>query len=434
KRKISIKCENIDPAKIDKEKMKKLRSSVLLLGSLSARFNNFNLIAPGGDIIGARPLGTHFDAMAKMGVEITQNNDGYAINITERKITKVVLQEMSVTATENVMMLASSLAGTTILRVAAIEPHVIDLGKFLVKMGAKIKGLGTHSLEITGNPALHGAKHKVIYDANEAATFLILGVATRSPIIVKNAHEDHLDLVLEKLREFGADFKISKNSIEIVPTDNITAVSKIDTRTYPGVPSDVQAPFGVLATQANGKTLIHDSLYESRFKYINELIKMGAHAQILDPHRVEITGPKDLTGAEIISLDIRAGVAVIIAALVAFGKSTINEIYQVDRGYETIEKRLKKLGADIKRVKIAETVEKVEKLEPLPAINQPLEINSFSTDQLEKKPEIIQEIIEREVKTDVNVSDPITINESKKDEEILPGNKEIPSPFLDDLK
>ena len=351
KRKISVKCENIDPTKMDTEKVKKLRSSVLLLGSLSARLDNFSLYHPGGCVIGARPLGTHFDAVRKMGVDIKQDEKRYIISASGRKANKVVLREMSVTATENVMMLAAGIPGKTVLRVAATEPHVVDLGRFLIKMGAKIKGLGTHSLEITGTKNLYGAKHKVISDANEAATFLILGVATDSPIVIKNAREDHLDLVLEKMREFGADFKINKNSIEVIPAEKLKAVSKIDTRTYPGVPSDVQAPFGVLATQAEGKTLIHDSLYESRFNYVAELQKMGAKAEILDPHRVVIEGPTELLGTEITSFDLRAGVSLIIAALIASGESVIREIYQVDRGYEKIEKRLKKLGADIRRVK-----------------------------------------------------------------------------------
>jgi UDP-N-acetylglucosamine 1-carboxyvinyltransferase len=352
KRKISIKCEKIDPEKMDEEKVKQLRSSVLLLGSLSARFNNFSLYHPGGCVIGARPLGTHFDALHKMGVEINQDEKKYVISAEGRKSAKVILREMSVTATENAMMLASGINGKTVIRIAAAEPHVEDLGRFLIKMGAKIRGLGTHTLEIAGQEKLHGAKHKIIPDANEAATFLIMGVATGSPIIVKNTREDHLDLVLEKLREFGADFKIEKDSIEVIPAQKLVAISKIDTRTYPGVPSDVQAPLGVLATQAEGETLIHDSLYESRFNYVNELKKMGANAEILDPHRVKITGPAKLAGQEITSFDLRAGATLIIAALLAEGKSVINEIYQVDRGYERIEKRLKKLGANIRRLKV----------------------------------------------------------------------------------
>ena len=351
KRRVSVKCENIDPVKIDTEKVKQLRSSVLLLGSLSARFDNFTLHRPGGCVIGARPLGTHFDALRQMSVDITQDEKSYAVTVRNKKATKVVLQEMSVTATENVMMLASSIPEKTIIKIAAAEPHVEDLGRFLVKMGAKIKGLGTHTLEITGSSNLHGAKHKVIPDANEAATFLIMGVANKSPIIIKNAREEHLDLVLEKLREFGAEFKIEKDSIEIIPTENIKAVRKIDARTYPNIPTDIQAPLGVLATQAQGDTYIFDTIFEGRFGYIDELKRMGAKADVMNRREVIIHGPAKLIGTEITSFDLRAGVSLIIAALLAEGKSVIHEIYQVDRGYERIEKRLKKLGADIKRVK-----------------------------------------------------------------------------------
>lgn len=349
-RKVSIKAEKIDPLKINVEKVKQLRSSILLLGSLSARFDKFKLYHPGGCVIGARPVGTHFDALRKMGIEIIQKEKFYVVNAKKRKAAKVVLREMSVTATENAMMLAAAIPGKTIIKLAATEPHVENLGKFLVSIGAKIKGLGTHTLEIIGSKKLHGAKHTIIPDANEAATFLIMGVATGNPIVVKNIIEDHLDLVLEKLREFGADFKIEKNSIRVVPAKKLKAVSKIDTRTYPGVPSDVQAPFGILATQATGETLIHDSLYENRFNYVGELKKMGAKAGVLDPHRVLIAGPTKLKAKTITSFDLRAGATLIIAALLAKGKTTIRDIYQVDRGYERIEERLRKLGADIKRV------------------------------------------------------------------------------------
>lgn len=351
KRKVSVKCENIDPEKIDNEKVKELRSSILLLGSLSARFGKFKLYHPGGCVIGARPLGTHFDAMRKMGVEIAQDEKTYIVSAEKKKSAKIVLQEMSVTATENAMMLAASIPGKTIIKIAACEPHVEDLGRFLIKMGAKIKGLGTHTLEITGAESLHGARHKVIPDANEAATFLIMGAATKSSITVKNAREDHLDLVLEKLREFGADFKIEKDAISVIPAENLTAVSKIDARTYPGIPTDIQAPLGVLATQAQGETYIFDTIFEGRFGHIDELVRMGAKANVMNRREVTIFGPTKLIGTEITSFDLRAGVSLIIAALLAEGKSTIDEIYQVDRGYEKIEKRLKKLGANIKRIK-----------------------------------------------------------------------------------
>lgn len=350
KRKISVKAEDINPERIDFDTMKKLRSSILLLGSLSARFNRFKIYHPGGCVIGVRPLETHFDALHKLGVDIKQDGKFYHINAEKRKSANVVLRELSVTATENAMILAAAIPGKTVIKIAAAEPHVEDLGKFLCLMGARIKGLGTHTLEIIGRKNLNGARHEIIPDANEAATFLIMGVATGGRIKVKNARFDHLDLVLEKLREFGAGFKIARDYIETIPAGKIKAVSKVDTRPYPGIPTDVQAPFGVLATQAYGITLIHDSLYEGRFNYISEINRMGAKARVLDVHRAQISGPTKLKGKIIKSFDLRAGASLIIAALLAKGKTIIKDAYQVDRGYENIEDRLQKLGADIKRI------------------------------------------------------------------------------------
>ena len=178
-----------------------------------------------------------------------------------------------------------------------------------------------------------------------------MGVATKSPIRVNNTIENNLDLVLEKLREFGADFKIEKNSIKVIPNKNLKSIEKIDARTYPGIPSDIQAPLGVLASQASGETMIFDTLYEGRFNYLSELEKMGVKSRILNPHQAIISGPAHLHGKDIKSFDLRAGASLIIAALCAEGVATIEEIYQVDRGYEKIEERLQKLGADIKRIK-----------------------------------------------------------------------------------
>lgn len=349
-REVEIDPSGVDVEKIDYDLVKKIRMSVLLFGSLSARFDKFNLANPGGCKIGKRPLGTHFDALEKMGVHVLQDEKNFIVDAGGRKNSKVVLREFSVTATEIAMTLAASIPGKTTIKIAAAEPHVEDLGKFLVKMGAKIEGLGTHTIEIEGNENLKGAQHEIIPDANEAATFLIMGVATKSPIVVKNAIEDHLDLVLEKLREMGAEFKIGKNEIEVVPTDNIKALGKIDARIYPGIPTDDQALFGVLATQTLGETLVFDTLFEGRFNYVGEIEKMGADAKVLNPHQVIISGPTELKGAEITSYDLRAGASLILAALLAKGESRIREVYQVDRGYEKIEERLQKIGADIKRV------------------------------------------------------------------------------------
>jgi UDP-N-acetylglucosamine 1-carboxyvinyltransferase len=352
KRTVAITAKNIDPKKMDVEKVKQIRSSILLLGSLSARFDQFSLYHPGGCVIGARPVGTHFDALRKLGVKIVTKGKAYQLDASGRHADTVVLREMSVTATENAMMLAAGMPGKTTIKIAASEPHVEDLGRFLIAMGAKISGLGTHTITIVGAKKLHGAKHTIIPDANEAATFLILGAATKSPITVKGAREEHLDLVLEKLREFGTDFVIQKNAITVVPAKKLRAVAKVDTRTYPGIPTDVQAPFGVLATQAEGETLVHDSLFEGRFNYVPEIEKMGGQAVVLNPHQVVVHGKTKLHGTVIKSYDLRAGAALIIAALCAEGKTVIEDIYQVDRGYERIEERLQKIGARIQRVEI----------------------------------------------------------------------------------
>ena len=335
KRKIKVCAKDIDPSRLDMELVKKLRSSILLLGSLSARFDSLTFLHPGGCIICKSTVGTHFDALEKMGVIIANADEKtYSVNAKSKKAAQVVLQEFSVTATENAMMLAASLPEKTVIKIAAAEPHVEDLGRFLISMGAEIKGLGTHIMEITGSKKLHGAEHEIIPDANEAATFLIMGVATKSPIIVKNARIEHLDLVIEKLKEFGADFKIDKNEIEVVPGEKLKAIAKIDARTYPGIPSDIQAPIGVLASQAEGETMIFDTLFEGRFNYLTELEKMGARSGILNPHQAVIYGPAHLKGSAIKSFDLRAGASLIIAALCAEGMTTIEEIYQVDRGYE----------------------------------------------------------------------------------------------------
>lgn len=348
---VKITPTDIDPQKMDQEKVKHLRSSILLLGSLSARFDTFELRQPGGCVIGARPVEAHLDALMKFGVKVEQKEKGYVIDATGRHAGKVVLRQMSVTATENAMMLAALLPGETVIKIAAAEPHVVDLGHFLEKMGVEIAGLGTHTITIHGGKELHGATHAIMPDHNEAATYIILGAATKSEITVENAREDDLDLVLEKLREFGVTFTILPNAITVHPTDVLRAPSLfIDPRPYPGIPTDIQAPLAVLATQAEGETLVFDTLYEGRFNYAMELEKMGAKLTILNPHQVTIEGPTPLRGTVIKSYDLRAGAALIIAALAAEGKTVIEDIYQVDRGYERIEERLQKIGASIKRV------------------------------------------------------------------------------------
>jgi UDP-N-acetylglucosamine 1-carboxyvinyltransferase len=348
-RTVAITPAEIDPTQADQDKVKRLRSSILLLGSLSARFDRFELRQPGGCVIGARPVDTHVDALAKLGVAITLTEKGYAIEAGGRHAGKVVLRELSVTATENAMMLAAILPDETVIKIAACEPHVVDLGRFLQKMGAQVSGLGTHTITITGRSELAGATHAIMPDHNEAATFLTLGVATGSEITVEHAREDDLDIVLEKLKEFGASFTVVPDAITVHPAETLRAVPKIDTRPYPGIPTDIQAPLAVLATQAEGETLIFDTMFEGRFNYTTELEKMGAKLTVLNPHQVLVHGRTSLRGTIIKSYDLRAGASLIIAALAASGETIIEDIYQVDRGYEAIEKRLSAIGASIIR-------------------------------------------------------------------------------------
>ncbi len=359
KRKLRVRAgDNVDPEKMDFSIVGHMRSSILLLGSLLARFKRFKIKQPGGCIIGARPVGVHFDALEALGVKITPENGFYCFEADRLIGKKIVLREFSVTATENLMMAAALAEGTTVIKIAAIEPHVQDLARFLNKMGARVKGLGVHTIQIEGigkkdsSSMLHGAEHKLIPDPIEAGTFAIAAIATKGDVEINNVNPHELDLVIEKLKEIGANIETKKNKLLIKPASKLNAIKKIEARTYPGIPTDLQAPFAVLATQAEGTTLIHDTMYENRLAYINELNKMGANAIICDPHRALITGPTPLYGQNITSFDLRAGATLIIAALLATGKSTIDKIEQVDRGYEKIEERLRNLGADIERVEI----------------------------------------------------------------------------------
>lgn len=353
-RKVKITNKDIDPTKMDFALVKKIRMSILLLGALSARFEKFRLYHPGGCVIGARPVDAHMDALQKFGVSVTKNDSVYEVNASKKHSAVVVLREFSVTATENAIMLAASLPGKSVIKIAAAEPHVEDLCVLLQSMGAKISGLGTHTLMIEGCVNLRGVAHTIIPDPIEATTFLILGMATKSPLMVKNARQDHLDLVLEKLREFGADFVFGEGYIQIIPPQTIVSPGKVKVELYPGIPTDTQSLFGVLSAMAEGDTLIHDHMFEGRFNYLQGLEKMGVRSTVLNPHQALIHGTGKLKGTMIRSYDLRAGASLIIAALVASGMTTIEEIEQVDRGYEKIEERLQRIGAHIVRKEIIE--------------------------------------------------------------------------------
>ena len=348
--KYKIQAKNIRTTKLDSNLVQKLRASILLMGPLLARKGKMEMLHPGGCIIGKRPVGTHFQALEKLGVDIKQDKLSYRARVkTKLKPAVVFLDEPSVTATENALMAAVLISGKTAIKYAACEPHVQDLCRFLSKMGAIISGIGTQTLKIEGQPKLSGAEHKIIPDNIEAGTFAVAAAVTKGDVIIENIIPEHLDPILNKLKIMGVKFRISKDFLHIKPTVTFKS-TRIQTAPWPGFPTDLQAPFCVLATRAKGTSLVHDWMYERRLSYIDELIRMGADIILCDPHRALVNGPKKLFAAKIGSPDIRAGTALIIAALAADGETVIENIHLIDRGYENIEKRLCKLGADIKRV------------------------------------------------------------------------------------
>lgn len=350
-RKIRIKSgEKVDPEKIDFEKVSKARISVLLIGALLPRFKEFKISRPGGDRIGLRPIGTHLQALKQLGAEIKEAGDFYYFKSTRLEGKEIVLQEFSVTATENLMMAATLSEGETIIKGAACEPHVQDLAKMLNSMGGNIEGIGTHTLRIQGVKKLKGAVHKTIPDYLEAGTFIIIGASVGKKLKVDNIVSEHLDLFLAKLKEIGVEFRRTDDSIEVWGGGDLKP-ARVQALPYPGFPTDLLPIIVPLLTQAKGKSLIHDPLYPNRFSYVDELRKMGADIEIVDPHRAFVFGKTPLKGFRIESWDIRAGVSLIVAGLMARGKTIIENVEQIDRGYERIEERLQRLGANIKRIK-----------------------------------------------------------------------------------
>ncbi|MDO8265000.1 MAG: UDP-N-acetylglucosamine 1-carboxyvinyltransferase [Candidatus Parcubacteria bacterium] len=354
-RKVKIKAKNLNPSMIRSDLVKIFRGSVLLVGPILARFGKLNLPQPGGCIIGARPINTHLNAFRQLGVKIIPHNNHFEFEIKEKpKDRKIILDEFSVTTTENVLLFASSIPVTTVIKIADADYQVQELAKFLRKMGVKIKGAGTHTIIIKGRKKLKGVRHKLMYDPIEAGTFILMAAATRGNVLVKNVEIEYLEFFLHKLKNIGLPFEISNihgRSAILVKPWKYLKIDKIQSLPYPGLPTDLQSAFGVLATLTKGSTLIHDPLYEGRLKYLEELNKMGAEIYFADPHRAIINGPTQLYGRELGTFDLRGGAALIVAGLIAKGRTVVDNIYQIDRGYEKIEERLQKIGADIKRVK-----------------------------------------------------------------------------------
>ena len=352
-----IDTRQADIKKLNDDLVKSMRSSVLLIGPLLARFKTCSLSEPGGCILGNRPLETHYYALQQLGATVTV--EGRAIHIKAQKLapSDIILPEFSVTATENTIMAAVQVPGTTIIRGVAIEPHVQELIQFLNAAGARIIMHPQHRIEIRGVSRLKSVEHRIAGDPNEFATLAVIAATAGGHIEIRGVRPDHNEMVLLKLKQAGVDYALSKPNTfqEVAVTVQGLGKGKsykpftVQALPFPGFPTDAESPFTVLATQAQGMSLIHDPLYESRLAHIPDLVRMGAEAFICDPPRVIIIGKTRLEGQRIKSLSIRAGGTLLAAGLIAHGETVISDAEIIDRGYQELDKRLNHLGADITR-------------------------------------------------------------------------------------
>lgn len=351
---VTIKTSSIRVTSLPNELIRKMRASILLAGPLLARNGEIKTDFPGGCVLGKRSVDAHTFGFRKLGVEVLDENKKLHLKVKKLKGAGILMPEMSVTGTENLIMLAVLTKGMTQIRLAACEPHVQDLCVFLNKMGAKIRGIGTNYLTIEGVRKLKGTEHKVIGDYLEAGTFAIAAAMTGGNVEIKGFNSIDLDSLWQKMDEAGVNMEFNNHSVRIRPAKKLQAVSMLKTAVYPGFPTDLQAPFSVLMTQAEGVSKIFETLFEGRLNYLFELEKMGARVEFLNPHQAIIIGPTKLRGLPIASCDIRAGAAMVIAALGAYGVTEVSNIQYIDRGYEQLDQKLISLGASIERVEIKE--------------------------------------------------------------------------------
>ncbi|HPR17001.1 MAG TPA: UDP-N-acetylglucosamine 1-carboxyvinyltransferase [Candidatus Cloacimonadota bacterium] len=331
------------------ELVSKMRASIYAMGPLLARFGKARISFPGGCAIGTRPVDLHLKAMEALGADIEIEHGYIVANCKKLKGADIEFAKVSVGATANTLMAAVTTKGETNIFNAAIEPEIGSLIDFLVQMGAQIEGKDTSHLKITGVSKLHPTEMAMIPDRIEAGTFVIAGAITGSEITVENCVPHHIDALLEKMQAAGCKFEISAHTIRIIPARELKPVN-IQTQPYPLFPTDLQAQFLALMTLANGTSIIEDTIFPDRFMHVAELNRLDAKIA-MDKNIATITGVPSLSGAEVMATDLRASAALVLAGLAASGQTTISRIYHIDRGYERIEEKLNRLGADIKRIK-----------------------------------------------------------------------------------
>ncbi|MDO8456533.1 MAG: UDP-N-acetylglucosamine 1-carboxyvinyltransferase [Burkholderiaceae bacterium] len=335
------------------ELVKTMRASVLALGPLLARFGKATVSLPGGCAIGSRPVDQHIKGLQSMGAQIVVEH-GYMVATlpagwTRLKGARITTDMVTVTGTENFMMAAALAEGETVLENAAQEPEIIDLAEMLISMGAKIEGQGTRRIRIQGVDKLHGCTHQVVADRIEAGTFLCAVAATGGDVVLKNGRAEHLDAVIDKLREAGAKVESVEGGIHVSSKGRLKAQG-FRTTEYPGFPTDMQAQFMALNAISEGPSKVTETIFENRFMHVNELVRLGANIQI-DGKAAFVEGVAQLSGATVQATDLRASACLVIAGLVAEGETIVERIYHLDRGYDQMETKLRGMGAKIERIK-----------------------------------------------------------------------------------
>ena len=327
--------------------VKTMRASVLVLGPLVARWGEAKVSLPGGCAIGSRPVNLHLAGLAKLGADISIEHGYITAKAKRLRGTRIYCDTPTVTGTENLMMAASLAEGVTMLENAAKEPEIADLADFLVKRGARIHGAGTDVMTIEGVRELHGGDHEVIPDRIEAGTFLAAAAVTQGDVTTTHCCPRHLEAVLMKLREAGADVQEEKDTVHLTMSDKLKGTD-VRTLPFPGFPTDMQAQMVALMSLAEGTSVITETVFESRFMHVEELWRMGADIRV-EGNRLVVTGCKKLTGAPVMASDLRASAGLIVAGLAAEGTTQVQRVYHLDRGYERIEEKLRALGADVRR-------------------------------------------------------------------------------------